>query len=543
VRLGIFDALAGGSKAASAIAEQLNLDPALPYRLLRALGALELMQEDGKRRFSLTDAGDLFRKDHPQTLRGVTLLEEGPEHYALWKHLPAMVRDGKRNAFMREFGRMAFDHAAHDPAYADVFNEAMSSYSSAQTAWVLEALDSYDFSSVAQICDVGGGHGYMPCSLLVKYPHLKGTVLELPCAIENEALLWADRLDVGDPKRPRVHPCVSARGATCAAENSKSRASSCTASMRGHKYGMPALRQNGILIYYAAFRRRIGLYPPIVGDPKLKKAVSRYAGEKGNLRFPLDQPIPFDLIARIARHRAEQDAAKFGAKAAKPAKLGVAALVVPRHTPRRGSSTRWSGECTARVSMPDGTYRTICWLPTWNENRRGMGMEHLLLAERLADSVVLAFDERSEPFRLTYRLTWGERWSLHSAEHVVATQHSTRSLALRSDGKGQWQHADGGTMDELDGCMNIDIWPTPFTNSFPIRRVPMAVGERRQVQVAWISAPDLTVCPKTQAYTRLGDRLYLFEDLDGSGFKAELAVDEDGIVLDYPPLFRRIGGV
>jgi hypothetical protein len=52
-----------------------------------------------------------LRSDHPQTLRGVTLLEDGPEHYALWKHLPAMVRDGEQNAFMHEFGRMAFDHA------------------------------------------------------------------------------------------------------------------------------------------------------------------------------------------------------------------------------------------------------------------------------------------------------------------------------------------------------------------------------------------------------------------------------------------------
>ena len=64
-----------------------------------------------------------------------------PEHYALWKHLPAMIRDGKQNAFIREFGRMAFEHAAHDPDYAGVFNDAMSSYSSSQTVWALEALD------------------------------------------------------------------------------------------------------------------------------------------------------------------------------------------------------------------------------------------------------------------------------------------------------------------------------------------------------------------------------------------------------------------
>ncbi len=198
VKLGIFDALADGPKAAPAIAAQLGLNPALSYRLLRALGSLELVQEDAKRSFSLTDGGDLLRKDHPQTLRGVALLEEGQEHYALWKHLPAMIRDGKQNAFVREFGRMAFEHAAHEPGYGEVFNEAMSSYSSAQTAWVLEALDAYDFSPITHLCDIGGGHGHMLCSFLAKYRHLRGTVLELASVIENKALLWADKLDVRD---------------------------------------------------------------------------------------------------------------------------------------------------------------------------------------------------------------------------------------------------------------------------------------------------------------------------------------------------------
>jgi hypothetical protein len=68
----------------------------------------------------------------------------------------------------------------------------------------------------------------------------------------------------------------------------------------------------------------------------------------------------------------------------------------------------------------------------------------------------------------------------------------------------------------------------------------MAVGERRQFRMAWIFAPDLTLHPQPQAYTRLADRRYLFENLDGSGFTAQLAVDDDGIVLDYPSLFRRV---
>jgi uncharacterized protein len=194
----------------------------------------------------------------------------------------------------------------------------------------------------------------------------------------------------------------------------------------------------------------------------------------------------------------------------------------------------------AHEPVVSATSRTLCWTPIWNKNRLGAGLEHLLLTEREADSVVLAFDEDHGPFRLTYRLTWDESWRLRDAELVVATERFNRSLSLQTDGRGHWRHRDGPAIDDLDGCLDVDIWPTPFTNSFPIRREPMAVGERRQFRMAWIFAPSLTVQAQPQAYTRLADQLYLFENLDGTGFKAELPVDEDGIVLDYPDLFRRV---
>jgi uncharacterized protein YdhG (YjbR/CyaY superfamily) len=72
-------------------------------------------------------------------------------------------------------------------------------------------------------------------------------------------------------------------------------------------YRMPALRQHGVLVYFAAFKKHIGFYPPIKGDAKLEKAAARYAGAKGNLRFPLDEPIPYELIKRLTRLRARQD--------------------------------------------------------------------------------------------------------------------------------------------------------------------------------------------------------------------------------------------
>src|SRR5947209_14492465 len=79
-------------------------------------------------------------------------------------------------------------------------------------------------------------------------------------------------------------------------------------------YMMPAFRQHGILVYFAAWKKHIGMYPPISGDKALERAIARYAGPKGNLQFPLDEPMPFDLIERIVKLRVKQDSAKAAAK-------------------------------------------------------------------------------------------------------------------------------------------------------------------------------------------------------------------------------------
>ncbi|HET9206346.1 MAG TPA: putative glycolipid-binding domain-containing protein, partial [Burkholderiaceae bacterium] len=139
------------------------------------------------------------------------------------------------------------------------------------------------------------------------------------------------------------------------------------------------------------------------------------------------------------------------------------------------------------------TLRTLCWTPSWNPAHEGVGLEHLLLSARKADSVLLAIDDEQGPFRLGYRLTWDDGWRLREAELAATTQDSQRTLSLTSDGRGRWHDGDGRPLVDLDGCIDIDIWPTPFTNSFPIRREPMALGERRLFRMAWVLAPALTV--------------------------------------------------
>lgn len=79
-------------------------------------------------------------------------------------------------------------------------------------------------------------------------------------------------------------------------------------------YRMPAFILNGVLVYFAAFKNHIGLYPPVRGDAKLEAAVARYAGEKGNLRFPLDEPMPYSLITRIVKLRTKQNRLKAASK-------------------------------------------------------------------------------------------------------------------------------------------------------------------------------------------------------------------------------------
>ena len=79
-------------------------------------------------------------------------------------------------------------------------------------------------------------------------------------------------------------------------------------------YRMPAFAQDGILIYFAAFKKHIGVFPPVRGNGKLNKDLARYRGPKGNLQFPLDEPIPYGLITRVVKCRVKENAERLRSK-------------------------------------------------------------------------------------------------------------------------------------------------------------------------------------------------------------------------------------
>ena len=80
------------------------------------------------------------------------------------------------------------------------------------------------------------------------------------------------------------------------------------------KYQMPTFTLKGNLVHFAAFKNHIGLYPAPTGIEEFKKELSVYKSGKGSVRFPLDKPIPFDLISKIVKFRVKENLERAEAK-------------------------------------------------------------------------------------------------------------------------------------------------------------------------------------------------------------------------------------
>nr|PZN36497.1 MAG: hypothetical protein DIU70_14485 [Bacillota bacterium] len=182
--------------------------------------------------------------------------------------------------------------------------------------------------------------------------------------------------------------------------------------------------------------------------------------------------------------------------------------------------------------------REMLWTP-WHHR----GAEHLrLTGDRegiLADGWVIGWTDRG-PYRLHYRVRCDLGWAVR--EVWIALDGEPR-LHLAADGPGNWREFAGDPREDLAGCIDVDISATPFTNSLPIRRLNLAEGESQELQVVYIEVPECTLRPVPQRYTCLRRTpeggVYRYEALL-SGFAAELQVDPDGFVLDYPGAFRRV---
>lgn len=183
----------------------------------------------------------------------------------------------------------------------------------------------------------------------------------------------------------------------------------------------------------------------------------------------------------------------------------------------------------------------VMWAP-WS----GPGLEHLYLKEDqeriVADGLILGVKDGA-PYRAHYEVTCDLEWRVRNV-HIQLLGRQRQALMLHGDGEGNWMSAVGERLAELHGCLDIDISESPFTNTLPIRRAAFRPGVSLVLTVVYLAVPELTIEPTQQRYTCLEQSptggLYRFESL-ASGFQADLPVDSDGLVLDYPEVFRRAG--
>lgn len=168
------------------------------------------------------------------------------------------------------------------------------------------------------------------------------------------------------------------------------------------------------------------------------------------------------------------------------------------------------------------------------------GMEDLVLTLDdkgfRAESVVMRVEDATR-FGLRYTVTGDAQWRTRQVE--ISLLDGDRTLVLQSDGAGRWTDGDGKPLPQLDGALDTDITCTPFTNTLAIRRLGLANGESADIVTAYVTVPELSISADPQRYTRLAPKLYRFESRD-SDFTQDIAVDDDGLVLDYPGLLRRV---
>lgn len=142
-----------------------------------------------------------------------------------------------------------------------------------------------------------------------------------------------------------------------------------------------------------------------------------------------------------------------------------------------------------------------------------------------------------------FEVETGRDWVTRAARVRVLGPGDGRSLELSRSSSGSWVVGDQ-QLQAPRSCVDVDIAATPFTNTFPIRRLTLDVHDEQEIDVVWVDVPSLEVKVTRQRYERLSDSggltRYVYSSA-GSASAYELTVDRDGVVVDYESFARRLG--
>jgi hypothetical protein len=175
------------------------------------------------------------------------------------------------------------------------------------------------------------------------------------------------------------------------------------------------------------------------------------------------------------------------------------------------------------------TQRTLFWRRLDTPGSEYFALRRVAGSWLLMGTVVVALD--GAPLAVSYRVACDARWRTRDV-HLTATSHDdVRQLHLTVTADGQWWNGRS-ELTELRGFQDVDLGVTPSTNTLPIRRMKLPVGESAEITAAWVRFPELTIVPLPQRYTRRSDFRYRYESFPHD-FAADLIVDNWGLVLEY----------
>ena len=190
-----------------------------------------------------------------------------------------------------------------------------------------------------------------------------------------------------------------------------------------------------------------------------------------------------------------------------------------------------------KPGMAAGTGRSFIWRRIMDEK----SFEHARAEKtargwRLSGTVLVA--EEGQALHMEYMICCDDHWRTETA-HIVQSWHGeVRRLSLRQDSPGRWSR-DGMVDETLDGCTDIDLGLSPITNTLPIRRLGLAVGDTAEIKAAWVLFPALEVKAARQTYEREREQSYIYRSVT-SGFRARLDVDDEGFTREYEGIWTRI---
>jgi uncharacterized protein len=172
----------------------------------------------------------------------------------------------------------------------------------------------------------------------------------------------------------------------------------------------------------------------------------------------------------------------------------------------------------------------------WKSAEEG-SLEHFSLRKETNRYVLEGVVLRSylAPTRIDYKVKTTLEWQTQNAEISMLLGKRLTTVHLEVTPKQEWL-LNGKKLESFTGLFDIDLGITPSTNTLPINRLKLELGQHAELTAVWIRFPELTIEPLPQRYTRLESNAYRYDNADGS-FSADLTLDDLGIVETYGNLW------